>query len=374
MRRILVVMLLALGLPVLGGTAARAAGGPVILTGIDAEDCGPNGHGPIANYIAMANNILSNTTNGKNGILVIGANGNGPQAFWNAIGAGTGEVVTFGNENSPLTNFQMVAVVGSAPETCFGLTQAQNNVLAARQADFAVFINGGGGLMGNTQANFANQYAYLGGIGGFTSQSGDYSNITPTPAGQAIGVTDALDVCCWHNVFTQFPGFLQVLATRAGTSFAAAIGGVAVIVQSDPCANRPTPGPGDIVGTPGNDTLAGTPGDDRIFGLGGNDQIHGAGGNDLIFGDGGDDRLNGAAGNDTLCGGDGKDYLAGGVGNDQLGGGTGNDDLAGEDGDDALRGGDGDDRLFGGAGTNTNDGGPGTDSCIAPSPGINCSP
>ncbi|MFK4998901.1 hypothetical protein ACI2OX_21215 [Bacillus sp. N9] len=48
------------------------AGGPLILMGIDAEDGGVNGHGPIANYIQVVNSILSNVSNGGSGILVIG--------------------------------------------------------------------------------------------------------------------------------------------------------------------------------------------------------------------------------------------------------------------------------------------------------------
>ena len=347
----------------------------MVLTGIDAEDCGPGGHGPIANYVTLVADLLSKTTNGGDGILVIGANGPGPQSFWNAIGAGTGEAVTFGNENSSLAGFQMVAIVGSAPETCDGLTQAQNDVLASRQADIAAFVNGGGGLMGNTQANFANQYAYIGGLGAFASSTvSDFSDITPTPSGLAVGVTDALDVCCWHNVFTAFPPFLTVLAVQAGTQNAVALGGAAVVVEPSPCASEPAPGPGDIVGTAGADKIAGTPGPDRIFGLGGNDDITGLAGDDVIFGGPGDDRLSGSDGDDTLCGGEGRDQLSGGNENDEAFGGAGNDDLSGGDGDDALFGEEGDDRLSGTAGTNTNDGGPGTDTCLNPSPGTNCSP
>ena len=376
MRKLLVALIVALGIPLATSSVAVAAGGPVILTGIDAEDCGPNGHGPIANYVSMVDSILSNTTNGGNGILVIGANGPGPESFWNAIGAATGEPITFGTPTSSFAGFQMIAVVGSAPETCSGLTQAQNDVLATRQTDFANFVNNGGGLLGNTQANFPNQYAYIGGLGSFASVSTSYSDIDPTPAGQAVGVTDALDVCCWHNVFTQFPSFLQVLAYAGGTQNAAAIGGVGVIIAPNPCAVIPTPNPsaGDIVGTAGADKILGTPGNDRIFALGGNDQVHGAGGNDIVYGGDGADKLFGEAGNDTLCGGNGIDFLAGGPGNDQLFGDAGNDDLSGDDGDDGLNGGTGNDRLDGGAGRNTNDGGPDTDTCVNPSPGTNCSP
>jgi hypothetical protein len=231
LRKFLFACVAATALALAGGAGAQAAnGGPLVLTGIDAEDCGPGGHGPIANYVSLVNSILTNTTNGGNGILVIGANGSGPQSFWNAIGTGTGETITFGNETSSLAGFQMVGVVGGAPETCSGLTAAQNNVLATRQNDFASFINAGGGLLGNTQSNFSNQYAYIGGLGSITSSSADYDNIDPTAAGLAVGITNALDVCCWHNVFTSFPSFLQVLAYRAGTQQAAAIGGSQVII------------------------------------------------------------------------------------------------------------------------------------------------
>lgn len=230
-RAALAVLLLSMTLVVAStGTSSAASGGPVVLTGIDAEDCGPNQHGPIGNYVDLVESILASTSNGGDGVLVIGANGSGPQSFWNAIGTGTGEAITFGNENSSFAGFQTIAVVGSSPQTCGGLTQAQNNVLAGRQVDFADFINSGGGLIGNSQSDFANQYAYIGGLGSFSSSTADYNNIDPTPAGQAVGITDALDVCCWHNLFTQFPSFLEVLAFQGGTQNAAAIGGQNVII------------------------------------------------------------------------------------------------------------------------------------------------
>lgn len=229
-----VLMALVAALLVVPASPSQAqTGGPLVLTGIDAEDCGPGGHGPIGNYVTLVNDgILANTTNSGDGILVIGANGSGPQNFWNAIGTGTGENVTFGDENSDLSGFQMVGVVGSAPETCSGLTQAQNNVLETRQADFTDFVNNGGGLLGNTQADFVNQYAYLSAVGTISSATFHYDNIDPTPAGEAVGVTDDLDVCCWHNVFTAFPAFLEVLAFPAGTTHAAAIGGQNVVLPS----------------------------------------------------------------------------------------------------------------------------------------------
>lgn len=170
---------------------------------------------------------------------------------------------------------------------------------------------------------------------------------------------------------------LGPITTAPGSLFGLCVMGEFTVANPpaiNPCTPEPVPTVGDIVGTPGNDKILGTSGPDRIFGLGGNDEIAGLDGADVIFGGPGDDRLSGGAGDDTLCGGPDRDYLSGGAGNDKLFGGNGNDDLAGEGGDDQLVGEAGDDRLSGGTGTNTNDGGTGTDTCVAPSPGTNCSP
>lgn len=170
---------------------------------------------------------------------------------------------------------------------------------------------------------------------------------------------------------------LGPIATVPGNLFGVCVKGEFTVSNPptiNPCVPEPTPVTGDIVGTPGNDRIVGTNGPDRIFGLGGNDEIAGLGGDDVIFGGPGEDRLSGGDGNDTLCGGASRDYLDGGTGNDRLFGGDGNDDLAGGAGDDALAGEAGDDRLSGGTGTNTNDGGTGSDTCVDPSPGVNCSP
>jgi hypothetical protein len=233
-----------------GGLPPRGDGGPVVLTGIDAEDCGPPGfsdvnHGPTENYVKLVNSILRNTSNGGRGILVIGANGEGPKAFWTAIAGGTGKPVTFGDATSSLAGFRMVAIVGSAPETCDGLTAPQNDILGSRQADFAAFVNAGGGLLGNSQSDFPDQrqYAYISGIGRIVSAgvhqatcrgetSPGFCDITPTQAGELIGITNDLDLCCWHNVFVEHPKFLPVLATWDATKppVAVAIGGRRVLV------------------------------------------------------------------------------------------------------------------------------------------------
>jgi hypothetical protein len=225
-------------------------GGPIVLMGIDAEDGGIGGHGPIQNYIDVTNSILANVTNGGSGILVIGG-GKSPTdnvtTFWDAIGTGTGETITYVNGANIATQsfagFALIAVASSVFETpSGGLTQAENDLLATRQNDIANFVNNGGGLFGLSQTGFTNPYAYLGTVGSFTVNINlSYDNITPTAAGLSVGITDALDICCWHDEYLTFPSFLSVLATDTFTGNAAAIGGQSVIIPTGcPVANPQT--------------------------------------------------------------------------------------------------------------------------------------
>lgn len=221
------------------GPAGAASGGPVVLMGIDAEDGGPGAHGPNSVYQDVVNNTLSQATNGGAGILVVGGGKNqfdNVTRFWDAVDAGTPESVTYVNGASiagqSFSGFKMIAVVSDESNTFSGgLTQAENDALAARQPDIAAFVNGGGGLVGFSSSGFGNPYAYLGGVGAFTfAFPPQYSDITPTAEGLAVGITDALDVCCWHDEYTAFPSFLKVLATNAATGNAAAVGGANVVV------------------------------------------------------------------------------------------------------------------------------------------------
>jgi hypothetical protein len=208
--------------------------------GIDAEDCGPNGHGPIGNYAQLVDSILTNTKNtGSNGIAVVGANGSCVFNFWNAIQSLTGEPVTFvpGGAISTwdFTPFQMIAVASDQFNTPGGTSGANNLALQGRRADIAAFVNGGGGLLGFTSDFSASQggpYPYLADLGSFTFNVGrSYSNITPTTEGAGVGITDAFDVCCWHDEYTSFPSFLRVLAHNPVTGNAAAIGGLNVVIS-----------------------------------------------------------------------------------------------------------------------------------------------
>ncbi len=243
--RLLTLVVVALALMPMWASPARAAvGGPVILMGIDAEDGGPGGHGPNVNYQAVVNSMFPKISNGGSGILVIGGGKNGSDSvtrFWNAIAAGTGKSVTYVNgaaiSTRSFAGFALLAVVSDQQNTpSGGLTSTENAALASRQADVAAFVNNGGGLLGFSATGFRFQnpgsYAYLAGLGTFTfSFPQQYSNINPTSEGAAIGITNALDVCCWHDQYETFPSFLRVLATNAATGKAAAIGGGNVVIS-----------------------------------------------------------------------------------------------------------------------------------------------
>lgn len=236
----LITFVLALGL--LTARSSRAAvGGPVVVLGIDAEDNGAGPHGPISNYINLTNAILAKVLNGGTGILVVGggklpADPDDVTAFWNAIGAAIPtQPVTFVNDDTTpgsiaaqsFAGFALIVVVSSFDETPYGgLTSDENTALVSRSADVAAFVDGGGGVLGFTQSGFANPYLYLGGIGGVVATTGlQYQDITPTAEGTQLGVTDALDVCCWHDEFTSFPSFLMPLATNALDNNVVALGG-----------------------------------------------------------------------------------------------------------------------------------------------------
>lgn len=224
----------------LGLAAAAQAGGPIVLAGIDAEDGGLGGHGPISNYQTLAGSVLSNVTNGGSGILGIGCGKNAfdnVTTFWNAVASGNGTTLTCVNGAAAIasTSFAGYAMIGVASDQfntfSGGLTNAENDALATRSADIASFVNNGGGLLGFSSVGLSNPYPYLGGIGSFSFGSVFTSDITPTAEGLAVGITDALDVCCWHDSYLAFPSFMDVLATYAGGA-AAAIGGSDVTIST----------------------------------------------------------------------------------------------------------------------------------------------
>ncbi len=227
-----------LALFALAAIAGQARAGPVILMGIDPEDGGLSGHGPLAIYAGIVEALLADVANGSaGGILVVGGGkqlGDEVTAFWDAMGVLTGAPITYANgaaiAAAPFASFTMVAVAsaGDPPGATGGLTDAENALLAARQGDIAEFVNAGGGLLGFSQNGLAVPYGYVAEIGP-VSTLGHFSerDIEATPEGEAVGLDDtSLDVAFWHDAFVRFPPFFRVLATYPEfRNLPAAIGG-----------------------------------------------------------------------------------------------------------------------------------------------------
>ena len=216
-------------------SAAARAQGPVMLVGIDTEfgfRPGNNSHGTIATWATVLNNgLLSNVTNGNNGILVLGGGKNPADmmtSFWTQVAVALGRPVTFapGPAAIQLANFgsfAMIAVV-NAVDGSGRLTQAELDALNARTADLSAFICGGGAVFVSVQL-LANAYQFLPGAP-TTVVANVYGNIAPTATGAAMGITATnLDNGPWHGVFTAFPSYLTVLATNVPGGQVAAIGG-----------------------------------------------------------------------------------------------------------------------------------------------------
>jgi Ca2+-binding RTX toxin-like protein len=354
------------------------------LLGIAAEHGGVGGQGPITTYENIVGSMLALSSG--TGLLVVGGgkrSSDDVTTFWNRLASDLSVGVTFVNgpaaiKNQPFSGFALIVVVSSAEGTpSGGLTQAENDALIARQNDIAVFAKAGGAILVFSQCGIVNPYAYLEKTVGEVPEQTDiaYSDITPTQQGSTLGISDALDGCCWSEEYAT--SSFEVLATNAETGNPAA---VRLLLAIDSiCDVYP---PNAIVGTEGNDVLIGTPGDDVIIGLGGDDILRGLGGNDILCGGPGNDRLYGEAGSDFLSGGSGDDLLSGGSGNDlllggdgddvmdgeggydYLAGGAGNDLLKGGSGDDVMYGEDGSDRLYGEGGNDILDGGTGVDLLV----------
>jgi Ca2+-binding RTX toxin-like protein len=404
------------GLLLVGVAAPAAYAGPVSTLGIDAEDGGPGGHGDTSVYsAAISNGVLANTTNGGNGMLVVGGGkvpGDDVTEFWDLVGTQTGEPITYVNGAANIgaqsfAGFQVIAVVSSEPGTSDGgLTDDENNALAARQPEISAFVNAGGGLVGFSQTGLTNPYAYLPDANQFTFNLDlSFEDIEATPDGEAVGLDDtSLDVCCWHDEYLTFPSYLRVLATNVASGNPVALGGSAVTIPenctngvdddgdglidaADPaCAPTyeeeicPFPIDGEIeVGTDGNDTIVGTDRNDLLEGRGGNDRMDGLPGRDCIFGqDGNDvangdedgDRIKGGKQNDRVNGNDGDDHVRGSLGNDKSRGNDGKDNVSGNGNSDNVKGNAGNDKVngqrhrdkvFGNAGNDKVNGGPARD-------------
>ncbi len=207
------------------------AGGPVMLAGHDSDD-----HGFQAIYADLFDSIYASVTNGGSGILAIGADSGSTAGNWLVSVAAQMAVpqsVTFVNDaaisSQSLAGFAILHVPSTNFDTPGGIDEATELVLLnARAVEVAEFIALGGGLFGLTQGqDIDDPYGYLGPFADLETvglpPSGDcdagggsalYDNITPTPLGTTLGITNTnIDGCCWHNVFSVYPDFLNILAT-----------------------------------------------------------------------------------------------------------------------------------------------------------------
>jgi hypothetical protein len=238
----LLLPLLALAAPSAISPAGAQGSGAVVIMGIDAEEGGPNGHGPITSYEQIVSAVMGSVTNGNSGIAVMGGGaGTNVESFWNQISTDLGIPVTYfvgadAIANADIADFAIVVISSSIAQTSSGgINDADNDVLTSRAFELVDLVNGGGGLIGFSQDGLSTQYAYMGDFGTFVGQGvPQFSDITPTPEGEAVGITSAAfdGQCCWHDEFTEWPSFLQVLATHTSTGEAIALGGFDVAIPT----------------------------------------------------------------------------------------------------------------------------------------------
>jgi hypothetical protein len=218
-----------------------AGAGPVILSG-DAADS----HAPPGAYADLLQQLLANTTNGQTGILVLGADVESTAAQWIldvAAALPEPQALAFVNDETILaisfSGYAALYVPSDNGTTPGGISAAETGYLAARAADVAGYLTAGGGLMALTQGSLPQPYGYMDAYGAVESSSvpgGEcapeqaFDNVSATPTGALLGVTDAeLDGCCWRGVFESFPPALVALA-RANEPGCPAVDGKAVLL------------------------------------------------------------------------------------------------------------------------------------------------
>ena len=240
--------------------APASAGGPVFLSGDDADDSGHcQGTACGGVYPKALNFVYTNSTSPGTGIVAIGANSSNAlialNSWNNVVNGGPGATITHVNTTAGIAavnfaTFKVLYIASDSSNTSGGLTLAQLTALNARQADIANFVNNlGGGLMALTEANLGStRYAWLPVALTDISVTHD-SGIKPTADLTPIapGITTQLNHgCCYHTAFTGPVGFsgLKVLAYHDhnnnssydfGTDHAVILGGAQVVLTAEVC-------------------------------------------------------------------------------------------------------------------------------------------
>ena len=227
----------------------QAAGGPVVLMGLDSElTPGRSSHGTPAEHADMVSSILDSVTNGGDGILVLGGdpdNNSNIIDYWEKdVGSDpmVDEDITFVNGAEDIRNvdfdgYAMIGVVSSTEEIPSGLTDSENDALIDRQGDIAAFVNSGGGFLGKTQEGLSEPWEYISPLADIDAVETSYSSIELADAGDELGLTqDGMDGwCCYHEYFIadSVPDFLDPLLFADGEEDdIAAVGGDAVIIET----------------------------------------------------------------------------------------------------------------------------------------------
>jgi len=237
-----------------GSPSPAAAGGPVMLAGHDPDD-----HGFQAQYAQLFTALRAAVYNGGDGILAIGANTGSEAANWVTSVASQmtpPQTVTFVNGSSissiSFNGFAVLYIPSTDHNVSGGISvSTEQQRLVDRAVDVANFITAGGGLFGLTQEGAATPYEYLGPFATVTaielSETGDcdgnsgfqtFDNVTPTPLGATLGITNTnMDGCCWHNVFTTYSDFLSplALANEPGCTLPQPIDGMASVIGCLEC-------------------------------------------------------------------------------------------------------------------------------------------
>ena len=206
-----------------------AIGGPMVLSGDDADDgghCGGSACGQL--YGKALSFVVNNSQSSGTGIVAVGVNSSyALSSFnsWNQVSnAGPNVAVTHVRTTSEIanvnfSNFAAIYIASDSRNTSGGMTSSQLTALNARQADIVTFVNNlGGGLLALSESGYSHKYNWLP-LSLTTANSGHSNSSGNLPTADmssiAPGITEShLSHCCYHTVFTGPPGFsgLRVLA------------------------------------------------------------------------------------------------------------------------------------------------------------------
>ncbi|MBT5471633.1 MAG: hypothetical protein HOK41_13605 [Nitrospina sp.] len=255
-------ILIACIIAILFATAGQAvaAGGPVILSGDDADDrshCEGSRCGQL--YGKALSFVVNNSQSNGSGIVAIGVNSSRAlsslNSWNNPTNGGPGVTITHARTTAEISsvdfsNFAMIYIPSDSRNTSGGMTSGQLTTLNSRQTNIVDFVNNqGGGLLALTEAGYSHQYNWLP-LSLNTSNTGHSRSSVIRPTAEMDAITPGLTAsqlshCCFHTVFTGPPGFsgLKVLAYHdhngngqfdgEATDHVIILGGVQITIQGN---------------------------------------------------------------------------------------------------------------------------------------------